>query len=67
MTHELDLLQSASYEIKVLRMENELMKARLEMFDTLMQLFHTEPANQSRGVSPDLAYEIDRHVESLKK
>lgn len=63
----LHLLECASREIKSLRKENELMKARLEMFDTLMRVFHTSPNYGGGGLmSPDIVYEIDKFVESSK-
>lgn len=64
----LHLLQQATNEIKSLRKQNELMAARLEMFDTMMRLFHTNPNYGSGGMmSPDVVYEIDKYLESQNK
>jgi hypothetical protein len=61
------LLQQASSEIKALRRQNELMSARLEVFDSMMRLFHTSP-NYGQGgmMHPDIVYEIDKYLESYK-
>ena len=64
----LHLLQQASNEIKSLRKQNELMAARLEVFDTMMRLFHTSPNYGSVGMmSPDVVYEVDQYLESQKQ
>lgn len=59
------LLRDASSEIKSLRRQNELMAARLEMFDTMMRLFHTTP-NYGSGdtMEPGIVYQIDKYLES---
>lgn len=56
------LLKQASFEIKNLRRTNDIQSARLEMFDSMMQLLHTKPAQESKGMSPDLVYQIDKFV-----
>jgi len=62
MKEEIELLKQASGEIKQLRKENELMGARLDMFDKMMTLFHTEPNRRGKGMSPDLVFEIDKFI-----
>ncbi len=57
-------LQRASSEIKELRRENEIMRARLDMFDSMNLIFHTRPNQENRGMSPDLVYEIEKFIES---
>jgi len=64
MKEELQLLQQASNEIKHLRSKNELMKARLDMFDSVMSILHTEVAQKNQGMSPDLVFEIDKFIET---
>ena len=59
---EKDLLQRAVFEIKILRNRSELMNARLEMFDNMMLLLHSKPATQSQGMSPDIIWEIEKHL-----
>jgi hypothetical protein len=58
MNTEQQLLTEATNEIKNLRKENELMKARLSMFDSIMMMLHTNPAYPGQGMSPDLVYTI---------
>lgn len=68
MKEYLQMMQEASSEIKNLRRSNELMAARLEVFDTMMRLFHSPPVyNQSGLMHPDIVYEIDKYLESQKQ
>lgn len=65
-TH-LVLLEHASNEIKHLRRQNELMSARLGMFDDMMRLLHSNLNYDNSGMmSPDWVYEIDKYLESQK-
>jgi hypothetical protein len=64
---ELVLLFQASQEIKKLRRENELMSARLNMFDTITKMLHTNFEQRNGGMTPDLVWEIDKFVESRAK
>lgn len=61
-TEEQNLLEQALNEIRSLRRQNELMHARLNMFDDLNQILHTVPASQSQGMSPDLAWSIEKFL-----
>lgn len=61
------LLQQSAQEIKSLRKQNELMTARLDMFDDMMMLFSTIPAQSGRTMSPDIVYEIEKHLEAKKQ
>jgi hypothetical protein len=64
---EQDMLQRANIEIKDLRRKNELMGARLDVFDSMMRLFHTNPNFGTSGMMhPDIAWEIDKYLESKK-
>lgn len=58
-----ELLQRASNEIKGLRSHNQLMAARLEVFDSMMLLFTSPPAYKGGAMSPDIVYEIDKAIE----
>jgi hypothetical protein len=49
--NEQQLLQSALNEINSLRKQNELMAARLDVFDNMMRLFHTTPNFGSNGLN----------------
>lgn len=66
MENEFELLKEAVSEIRSLRRQNELMNARLEMFDSMMAFCNTTPAFKSQGMSPDLAYRIEKFIESNK-
>lgn len=63
MKDEDQLLKEAVNEIRSLRNQNQLMSARLEMFDSVMAVLNTEVARRGQGMSPDLAWEIERHLE----
>lgn len=59
------LLQEALTEIRTLRNQNQLMTARLDVYDEMMRLFHIEPKYRPHGLMhPDIAYEIDKYLES---
>lgn len=62
MKPEIQMLQEASSEIKRLRRQNELMNARLEMFDTCIGLLNTKIASNDMAMTPDLVYKIDKHI-----
>lgn len=54
-----ELLERALLEIRTLRRQNELMQARLSMFDDVMSALHGKPATHSMGaISPDIEYDI---------
>jgi len=63
MTTEQELLQRAVTEINILRRQNELMSAKLEMFDKCVLLLHTSPNYPSQGMSPDLVWEIQKSLD----
>lgn len=63
MKDELQMLREAANEIKNLRRHNELMSARLEVFDSMMAVLHTPIATKSQGVSPDLVWEIEKYLD----
>ena len=59
MTKEVDLLARASCEIKNLRSANQLMGARLDMFDKCVMLLTANVQSTGGGMSPDITSEID--------
>lgn len=65
MEKSIQLLKDAAFEIQILRRQNELMSARLEMFDSINAILHTEVAHKSQGFSPDLVHEIDKFISSV--
>lgn len=64
MPLEIGLFREAISEIKSLRRKNELMKARLDMFDSINAILHTKVAEQNEGMSPDLVYQIEKFITS---
>ena len=63
MKTEQELLKEAVNEIRSLRSQNQLMSARLDMFDSMMAVLHTDVARKSQGMSPDLVWEIEKFLE----
>jgi len=62
MEQEIRLLKEASNEIKQLRSQNNLMAARLDMFDKCVLLLTANIQGSNRGMSPDLVWAIDKFV-----
>lgn len=58
------LLKKAVEEIRILRNRNEIQSARLDMFDSMMSVLHTDVARRSQGMSIDIVYEIEKHIEA---
>lgn len=63
MEREVELLRQAVSEIRILRNQNQLMSARLDMFDSIMSVLHTDVARKGQGMSPDLTWEIEKFLE----
>lgn len=62
------LLQSAKNEIVSLRSQNQLMAARLGVFDDMMMLLKAAPIYPAYGgMSPDIVYTIEKEIEIEKK
>ena len=63
---EIELLERAKGEINGLRHKNEIMKARLDMFDSVMTIFHTEPQRTNQGISENIVFEIEKFIQAEK-
>jgi hypothetical protein len=63
MKEETQMLREAATEIKTLRRQNEIMSARLDVFDSMMAVLHTPIATKSQGMSPDLVWEIEKYLD----
>lgn len=61
------LLKQANFEIRSLRRQNELMRARLDMFDSINAILHTTVARQNEGMSEDLCQKIDKFSDDYEK
>lgn len=66
MSETTNLLQMAVQEIKGLRHLNQIQSARLDMFDSMMLLFTSRPKENNQGMSPDLVWQIEKHIENKK-
>lgn len=58
------MLQEAANEIRSLRRQNEIMSARLDVFDSMMAVLHTPIAVKSQGMSPDLVWKIEKYLQN---
>lgn len=67
MTPEQKLLQRSANEIRSLRRQNELMAARLDGFDSALLLLTAQVRQSGQGISPDLAWEIEKHLSEQSK
>ena len=68
MNPEQKLLERAAMEIRTLRRHNEIMAAKLEVFDGMMQILNSQAAQRGGGLmSPDLVFEIDKHLQETAK
>lgn len=64
---EKELLQRALVEINALRNQNEMMQARLDMFDDIMSALHGTPARKMGVVMNfDIVYEIEKKLASYE-
>lgn len=56
------LLFEAAQEIKQLRSQNQLMAARLGVFDSMMSVLNAQVPHSQMGMSEDLVWKIERHL-----
>lgn len=70
MNNPIDLLEKAAFEIKRLRTQNELMNARLDMFDKCMMLLRTNTHYQgtvgNEVWNDDLIFSIEKYIDTEK-
>jgi hypothetical protein len=68
MTDELiQTLREAEHEINALRRRNEVLSAKVEVFDCMMQMLHTSPATRPQGMSLDVVYALAKHRDRLEQ
>lgn len=61
-----ELLKRAQIEIRDLRHHNEVMSARLEMFDAVQRMLNSDLNHPSRGITHiDVLYELEKAADSL--
>jgi hypothetical protein len=59
LAKSISFLKEATFEIKNLRSRNEIMKARLDMFDQVNFLLNTRLEQRGEGMTPDLVSSIE--------
>lgn len=60
-------LKEAEHEINALRRRNELLSAKVEVFDCMMQVLHTSLAMHSQPMSPDVVYALAKQRDRLEQ
>jgi hypothetical protein len=60
MTDIKSILLRASAEIKQLRRDNEILRAKVEVMDFFALVLNTKPAYPSIGMSEDIAWECEK-------
>lgn len=66
MTPMQELLLNAKSEIMMLRRENEILRAKVEVMDLFAVVLHTEPARSGRGVAPDVAWALQKESDRIE-
>lgn len=54
----LDTLKDADNEIALLRHQNEILSAKVEMIDLFAMVLNTQPTRNGRGAAPDVRYKL---------
>ena len=62
-----ELLERAQDEIRTLRAQNEVLRAKADTFDMCTAMLFSQPPPQSGGVmTPDVVWEIGRTLQKFK-
>ena len=68
MATELEhMIRHAVNDIRNLKHENEVLRAKVEMIDLFAEVFRTEPRNRSCIMAPDVVWELERHLKSAEE
>lgn len=67
MEKSIELLKESIFEIKKLRRQNELMSARLQMFDSINNMLHVQMPNQNILCSPDIVLMVENYIDIQKE
>lgn len=59
-------LTDAAQEIRQLRRRNEILEAKVEVFDSMMLLLTTAPNLRPMTASPDVVYKLEQHRARLE-
>lgn len=60
-------MREAQHEIQGLRRSNEVLSAKVEVFESMMCLLHTQPATRSMGASPDVVFALEKRILELER
>ena len=66
MNPTIEILTEARHEILSLRRRNEILSAKVEVFDSLMCLLHTSPAQHLQGACVDVAWQLEKEEQRLR-
>lgn len=64
--NEIELMRDAMHEIRVLRQQNTILAAKVEVFDSMMCLLHATPATRNQGASIDVAWQLQKAIEAAE-
>ena len=62
----IETLKEAQREITQLRRRNEILSAKVEVMDSFMCVLHTKPAEHLQGMSPDVVFQMEKHISKLE-
>jgi len=66
MSELIETLKEAQHEINSLRRSNEILSAKVEVMESFMCVLHTSPAQHRQTLSPDVVFELQKHVAKLE-
>ncbi len=61
------LLREAAEEIRRLRRENEILRAKVEVMDLFAVVINTQPAFRSQPMCVDIAWQLDQAADAAPK
>lgn len=67
MSQENQLFIQAASEIRQLRSQNQLMAARLGVFDSMMSVLNAQVRSDQMGMSEDVVWKIERHLQDQEQ
>ncbi len=62
----IELLKEAEAQILRLRRTNEILSAKMEVFDSLICVLHTAPASRSQGAEEDIAWRLRQTITGME-
>ena len=62
----IEIMTSAAAEIRELRRQNEILRAKVEVMDFFALVLHTQPASRSQGASIDVAWQLDKQIADMQ-